>query len=303
MSKAFTAPTNDPHDYLSWSPYWWPDCSKVGNTTELTPQQVWAQCDYFQRDGLFNPDVRMVNDTGAFQAMSDAVFYNVLAYRVSGDDLYANDAARFIDTWFINNDTFMNPNLNWAQVQRGAGGSNGGTHTGILDLHGMSKVASGILVLRAMNAPGWTPQLDAAMNAWSNKYIAWLKSSPIALEEKAATNNHGSFYFSQLASIQVLVGDYAGARETLQQFFSGIYLNQITANGEQPLEAIRTRPYHYRAYNSAAIIVRLRFHFASMFLTDLLSRRCIGLPNTSVGTRGTFPPKKVLLFRMPSTSP
>ncbi|KIO27783.1 hypothetical protein M407DRAFT_72627 [Tulasnella calospora MUT 4182] len=254
LNKTFTAPTNNTHDYLSWAPYYWADCSNVQNTTELTPQQVWEECNYVNRDGQFSPDVRLVNDTGNFQAMSDAVFYNTLAYKITGDESYAQKTAWFIDTWFTNNATFMNPNLNWAQVMRGANGSHGGQHTGVLDLHGMTKVVSAILVLRALASPSWTPQLDAAMNDWSTQYVNWLLTNDIALGEKAATNNHGSFYFSQTASIQVLIGDYAGARTTLQEYFEGIYLNQITADGDQPLESARTRPYHYRAYNAAAII-------------------------------------------------
>jgi hypothetical protein len=42
----------------------------------------------------------------------------------------------------------------------------------------------------------------------------------------------------------------------LNNYFQGIYQNQIVANGDQPLESVRTRPFHYRAYNAAAIIVR-----------------------------------------------
>ncbi|KAG8908744.1 hypothetical protein FRB99_002982 [Tulasnella sp. 403] len=254
MNKTILAPSNDTHDYLSWSPYWWADCSNVGNTTALTDQQVYTECNYVNRDGQFSPDVRLVNDTGAFQAMSDAVFYNVLAYKITGQDKYANDAVRFVDTWFINNATYMNPNLNYAQVIRGVNGTGGGSHTGVLDLHHITKVTSAILVLKAMGAPMWTPAFDAAMNTWTTQYVNWLQTAEIALQEKAATNNHGSFYFAQTASLQVLTGNYTGAKDTLNQYFNGIYKNQIVANGEQPLEASRTRPYHYRAYNAAALI-------------------------------------------------
>jgi len=93
------------------------------------------------------------------------------------------------------------------------------------------------------------------LKAWCTQYVQWLTTSPIALEEKAATNNHGSFYYAQTASIMVLLGDYSGARDLLGQYYGGIYLNQIVASGDQPLESARTRPYHYRAYNAAAIIV------------------------------------------------
>ena len=191
--------------------------------------------------------------------MSDAVMYNILAYKITGIPKYAADAAWFIDTWFINPDTFMNPNLDFAQIQRGANGSGNGTHTGVLDLHHITKLVSAVLILRATGADAWTPTLDNGLKAWCTQYVQWLVTSPIALEEKSATNNHGSFYYAQTASIMVLLGDYSGARDLLGQFYGGIYLNQIVASGDQPLESARTRPYHYRAYNAAAIIVRPSF--------------------------------------------
>lgn len=80
---------------------------------------------------MFNPDRLLVNDTGHFQAMADAVFYNTLAWVLTGSSEYSANAARFINTWFINPDTAMTPNLQYAQIHRGPDGQNG-THTGIL---------------------------------------------------------------------------------------------------------------------------------------------------------------------------
>jgi hypothetical protein len=54
------------------------------------------------------------------------------------------------------------------------------------------------------------------------------------------------------------VGDLDGARNTIQTYFATTWQNQIWANGEQPFEAIRTRPYHYRAYNLNAMITNAR---------------------------------------------
>jgi len=68
-------------------------------------------------------------------------------------------------------------------------------------------------------------------------------------------SNHGSFYFNQIAALKIVVGNNTGAVEVLGEYFDGIYKNQINADGEQPLEAERTRPYHYRAYNLAAMLV------------------------------------------------
>jgi hypothetical protein len=87
----------------------WPNCTGVGNTTELTPEQgesvtqlclehaltpfflpsVWTTCPYYTRDGEFNPDRLLVNDTGHFGALADTVFYNSLAWVIKKDSTYS----------------------------------------------------------------------------------------------------------------------------------------------------------------------------------------------------------------------
>ncbi|KAF9001208.1 chondroitin AC/alginate lyase [Cyathus striatus] len=256
MTKQGIAPSGDMHDYLSWAPYWWPNCTGVGNTTELTPEQIWTTCPYYVRDGLFNPDVRFVNDVGNFQNMSDAVFYNAIASTM-GNTSYGTNVVKFISTWFLDADTKMNPNLNYGQVQRGPGVQSG-SHTGVLDLKSMTKVVSAVLILRRSRHPGWTSDIDSQLIAWTQEYITWLETASIALEEGAATNNHGTFYYNQLAALKILVNDLDGAKNVTDTYFSKQYLAQIEASGEQPLEAARTRPYHYRAYNLAAMITNAR---------------------------------------------
>ncbi|KAI0826105.1 alginate lyase-domain-containing protein [Irpex lacteus] len=273
-SKPYLAPSGDKHDYMSFSPYhcklnrrfkpsWWPNCTGVGNTTELTPQQIWTTCPYYPRDGQFNPDARTVNNIGDFDSMSNAVLFNSLAWGISPTNTsrstYSSRVTTWIKAWFLDADTYMNPNLNYAQMQRGPGADGQvGTHTGILDLKGMTKLTSGVLILRGGNAPEWTSDVDGQFTDWVKRYIEWLETAGIAIQEKNSTNNHGSFYYNQLAALQVLVDDKAGAQKTLDEYFDGIYMGQIAADGDQPLESIRTRPYHYRAYNLAAMITNAR---------------------------------------------
>lgn len=68
-----------------------------------------------------------------------------------------------------------------------------------------------------------------------------------------------AFYYNQVTALKLILKDKAGAKALLEEFFSGPYLNMIDANGEQPLEAERSRPYHYRSYNLAALFVSLSF--------------------------------------------
>jgi hypothetical protein len=46
-------------------------------------------------------------------------------------------------------------------------------------------------------------------------------------------SNHGTFYYAQLASLKIFVGDLAGAQNVTQTYFSNQYMSQISANGEQ----------------------------------------------------------------------
>ncbi|EAU83852.2 hypothetical protein CC1G_09521 [Coprinopsis cinerea okayama7 len=224
MLKDATPPSGTKHDYMSWAPYWWPDCSDVGNTTVLSEEEVWTTCPYRRRDGEFNPDVRGVNDVGNFQDMSDAVLYNALAWSLE-------EAGKTL-TWFLNPDTRMNPNLNFAQMIRGSNGRPGSA-TGVLDLKGMAKIASAILIFRKGGSTEWTSDDDEQMVEWSREYIEWLETAELALDEGNSRNNHGSFYYNQLAALKLIVDDIPGAINVSSTYFSRQFQSQIAADGEQ----------------------------------------------------------------------
>lgn len=63
---------------------------------------------------------------------------------------------------------------------------------------------------------------------------------------------------NQIGALYIAVGDLESAKKAMNTYFDGIYMNQITATGEQPFEAVRTHPYHYRCYNAAAMVVNAR---------------------------------------------
>lgn len=63
--------------------------------------------------------------------MSDAVFYNAMAWVFTGSKKYSVNAAHYIDTWFVNPATAQTPNLDYAQMHRGPDGQTG-DHTGLL---------------------------------------------------------------------------------------------------------------------------------------------------------------------------
>lgn len=102
---------------------------------------VWQQCNSVRKDGQLNPDNRLINNIGDFGSMADAILYSSLSFTLTGSTEYAARVVTYINTWFLNNDTKMNPNLNYAQMQ---GGPNGqvGAHTGILCVTNFASAAA-----------------------------------------------------------------------------------------------------------------------------------------------------------------
>ncbi|QRV76009.1 alginate lyase [Ceratobasidium sp. AG-Ba] len=227
-------------------------------TTSMKPSETWRTCPYKPRDGRVNPDVRKLKNAAEVVDMSQAVLWNSIASVASGSDSYAKNAASFINTFFLSDRTRMNPDAEYGQVVRGPPGTQAGSYMGVLDMRGMVKVVNAVLVLRESKSQHWTPDIDAKMVAWASQYIKWVESSAAGKKAARAANNHGSFYPNQIAALKILAGDFSGAKAVLQSYFANQFQEQVVASGEQPLEAVRTRPFHYRCFNLEAIITNAK---------------------------------------------
>ncbi|KAI0936209.1 hypothetical protein AcV5_004405 [Taiwanofungus camphoratus] len=228
-------------------------------TKSLAPSATWTTCPYEVHDGKLNPDVRTLPDSPSVVSMSQSVLYNSLAYALSKSKTYSQNAATFIDTFFLSSATAMHPNMNYGQLVRGPGKDHQiGTFTGILDLRGLVKVVNGIQLLKATGSPDWTSTRDNEMLSWMNQYLSWLQNSDIGKETASKANNHFTFYVNQLTAAKIYSGDTNGAISTLQGYFTNQFLDQVAASGEQPFEAVRTRPYHYRCFNLEAMITNAK---------------------------------------------
>jgi hypothetical protein len=90
------------------------------------------------------------------------------------------------------------------------------------------------------------------MEQWFAAYLKWLRESPNGEHERAARNNHGSWYAAQTAELALFTGDTALAREIVAGIPARIGW-QISADGSQPIEMERTRSMHYSGFNVEAL--------------------------------------------------
>lgn len=225
----------DKHDYVSQAPYWWPSDTPSG-------------LPYIQRDGERNPEVDNFTDHADRKKLFQASLVLSLAWYYTEKDAYAKHAGYIIRTWFLTEETRMQPNLNHAQIIPGA---NRGRHIGIIDFsQGYTRVLDAAAIL-AVGAPGWTKSDIEGFNQWNIEFLNWLSNSSFGRRESVEMNNHGTFAIMQKAAIALFLGKTEFAKQELHLMQCRIR-DHIEPNGAQPKELMRTRSWHYSIFSLMA---------------------------------------------------
>lgn len=239
LQKNMTAPSGDKHDYLSFGRYLWPDPTKPNGMP------------YINRDGVYNPDSDGPNtDKARMGRVISAVDTLSQAYYYSGDNRYADHAALLLRTWFLDPKTHMNPNLNYAQSTPGREVNDG---YGIIDTVTLSTQLVDSIGLLA-GAPAWTSDDQKSMVDWMGNYLDWLQTSDRGKDEQHATNNHGTWYDVQVASLALFCGRDDLAKTVVESAETTRIATQIEPDGSEPLELKRTRSFSYSVYDLSAFL-------------------------------------------------
>ncbi len=231
MDKNFTPPSGTKHDYMSMGPYWWPDPSKPDGLP------------YIRKDGQVNPEVKKISDHDFLAELERKCRGLAMAYYFTGKETYAAKAKVLINTWFIDEATRMNPNLNYGQAIPGITQGRG---IGIIETRWLANIADWVGLLQG--SASYTKTDREQLKTWYKEYLAWLQTSKNGLEEKAAKNNHGTFYDYQLVGMALFTGQNELAKKTLLESRERFKV-QIEKDGKQELELERTNAYTYSAMN------------------------------------------------------
>lgn len=214
------------HDYFSEGDYWWPNPKNPdGPYIELDGQSNPANFNA-HRELLIRMSIQMPGLTAAWVLTKQRI--------------YAEKAAAHLRSWFVDPQTRMNPNLQYAQTVHGL---NTGRSTGIIDTVHFAEVARAAW---SLDRSGVLAHADSeGTRGWFTEYLQWLTSSEPGQKERDNKNNHESCWVLQVASFASFVGD-----SKLQEFCRArmkdrIFSIQIAPDGSFPLELARTKPYGY----------------------------------------------------------
>ncbi|MEO6817164.1 MAG: alginate lyase family protein, partial [Edaphobacter sp.] len=216
------------HDYFSEGDYWWPNPNDPGGP-------------YIRRDGLSNPQ--------NFNAHRDALIRLSLivpalttAWKLTGDQKYADHAGSHLRAWFVDPATRMNPNLQYAQAIFGVSKGRG---IGIIDTLHLVEPARAATLLMAAGAL----QSGTDIQRWFADYLEWMRTSQNGQQERDAKNNHGTCWVLQAGEFARFTNNEEVMSWCRERFKTVLVPLQIAANGSLPLELARTKPYSYSLFD------------------------------------------------------
>ncbi|PWG06667.1 alginate lyase family protein [Polaribacter aquimarinus] len=233
VNKTGIPPSKSKHDYMSIGPYYWPN----PKTKDGLP--------YIRKDGKVNPETRnkftdiveKSNFISAIKTLSKAYFF-------SDDIKYGNKNIEFINAWFLDEATKMNPNINYGQS---VPGKSEGRCFGIIEFGDIIEI---IKFLEIASKKGILDNdTEKGMFNWFTEYSNWLKNSVLGKEEATRKNNHATHYDAQLLNILLYLNKIEEVKTYISTITRSRIFSQIEPDGSQPLELARTKSFSYSVMN------------------------------------------------------
>ena len=228
--RQYWAKSGDPKDYISTSKFAWPDPADPAK--------------WIMIDGRPNTEAAKNFDGPKIKAMQDRVTALAEGWFFLGERRYAEAAAAQLRAWFLDPATAMNPNMNFAQAIKP---DEGGKPWGIIDANRFPNVIDSVGLIADSGA--WSAEDEAGLQEWFRQFNRWLVESPLGKAERAAKNNHGTFYDLILASGAAYTGDEATVREVLAAVGPVRLDGQIAPDGSTPEEMKRAESAMYTLWN------------------------------------------------------
>ncbi|MBD3376581.1 alginate lyase [candidate division KSB1 bacterium] len=222
------------HDFYSEGDYWWPDPDNPDGP-------------YIRRDGRTNPD-NFTAHRKVMRSMSMQVATLTAAYKMTGEEKYAEHAIKHLHAWFIDEDTRMSPHMKYAQAIKGRVPGRG---VGLIDGIHLVEPARAISYLAGQDI--LDPDEFEIIRTWFSYFLSFMTTHEYGIDERDRKNNHGTCWVMQAAEFARLTENQKITEFCRNRYKTVLLPNQMAENGSFPMELERTKPYGYSLFNIDAM--------------------------------------------------
>lgn len=225
----------DPHAYVSYAPYFWPNPDKPDGLP------------FIRKDGKRNAAQVAMGDENNAGAIKRAACNLILAdyFRSNPEDI--KHAALLLRTWFVDPKTRMLPHLDHGQA---IPGGVLGRKVGVIEWRDLTTLLLCLPLLETSSE--WSEGDQKAMRAWLSDYYTWLTTSKIGVAEKKAGNNHGCWWDVQATALALYLGKTEDARKIAEEFKTKRLAEQLQPDGRMPRELERANSWGYQGPSESA---------------------------------------------------
>lgn len=227
--------SKDPHCYYSEAPYWWPNPENPDGP-------------YIRRDGEFNKDHFSKHKLPMRQVCKNVLILCSASYHLDNKS-YMDKAIELIKVWFLNEESYMAPHLEFAQAIPGISKGRG---IGIIDTICFIELLQGVAYIEEL---GLYEEEVNGLRTWFEAFLDWMCSSDKGIDEKMNGNNHATWWTTQVAVYGSFTGNKIRVEEAFDWYKHVILPEQMAEDGSFPEELARTRSYHYTHFNLLPIIL------------------------------------------------
>lgn len=220
------------HNYESLATYYWKNPNN-------------PQGSYIVKDGEANPECDDY-DLPRLKKLSNNLKYLALAYFLTEKNSYFNTYIQQLDTWFIDRNTRMLPNMEYAQFAFGHN-QNKGMPGGFIESRYLHDVLESLRLINCMHDIG--SSRNRKMRQWMQDFLSWSLSSDTGKKAQKFTNNQAVNYDYVLYDLYLYLGDRTARKRIWNDFFKKRVEPQILSDGRQPKELQRATPFAYSVFN------------------------------------------------------
>lgn len=233
-TKSFS---KNPHDYCSIAPYSWPDDNNPNGA-------------YITKDGKTNPE-RNLYDRPKLDQLANRLQILSIAYYITQDMAYYDAFVKQIKTWFLDNETYMEPNFDYAQVVKGLNDNKGQTY-GLCELELFTPIIESILLVN--NVKMLDRSIIKNLESWFSHFLSWiLQSSQWDSVSKSNNNIIAGCYVAMVEMVR-FTGNKKLVKRMGKEYTERILNVQIDEEGKQPAELRRTIGFGYSVANLKNIV-------------------------------------------------